>query len=116
MLTRSIVIYLILLSLPVLISQPIAYWLAQPLAEKRLEQKMSEIKRANVERYDILNKILATQLKQFEFNCGAKDMSLLRNPPFLQHPYSPARIGSWFWAGLLQLGSRYLDYSRPAAW
>ncbi|MBL0628066.1 EAL domain-containing protein [Aeromonas jandaei] len=82
MLTRSIVIYLILLSLPVLISQPIAYWLAQPLAEKRLEQKMSEIKRANVERYDILNKILATQLKQFEFNCGAKDMSLLRNPRF----------------------------------
>ncbi|KIQ80216.1 EAL domain-containing protein [Aeromonas sp. L_1B5_3] len=80
--TPSILIYLLLLVFPVLFGQPIAYWLAEPLAERMQEQKMAEIKQANIERYKIINEILSTQLKQFEFNCGAKDMALLRNPRF----------------------------------
>ncbi|MGL6336370.1 EAL domain-containing protein [Aeromonas jandaei] len=80
--TPSIIIYLLLLVFPVFVGQSIAYWLADPLAERMQEQKMAEIKQANIERYKIINEILSTQLKQFEFNCGARDMSLLRNPRF----------------------------------
>ena len=67
---------------PVVISQALVPLLSQPMAHHLLSQKMAEIKSAMAARNQELNVALTTQLKQFNYDCGAKDMALLRGPRF----------------------------------
>lgn len=68
--------------LPVVISQALVPLLSKPMAHHLLRQKMAEIKSAMAVRNQELNVALTTQLKQFNYDCGAKDMALLRGPRF----------------------------------
>lgn len=75
-------ISLLLLVIPIIASQPLSRWLDKPMAYYLLQQKMEEIKASMAERGKQLDTALSTQLAQFDFDCGAKDMVLLRDPRF----------------------------------
>lgn len=75
-------ISLLLLLLPVVASQPLSRWLDKPIAYYLLQQKTEELKAAMTERGKQLDTALNKQLAQFDFDCGAKDMALLRDPRF----------------------------------
>ncbi|MGL5773828.1 MAG: EAL domain-containing protein, partial [Aeromonas veronii] len=71
-----------LFALPIVGSQSLGLWFAKPMAFHLLEDKVTEIKAAMAERHRELDAAINQQLAQFEFNCGAKDMALLRDPHF----------------------------------
>ncbi|WP_421332708.1 EAL domain-containing protein [Aeromonas sp. 603607] len=75
-------ITVLLLLLPILASQSVGLWLTKPMANHLLEQKVAEIKRAMAIRHHTLDKAMSEQLTLFDFDCGANDMALLRDPRF----------------------------------
>lgn len=75
-------ISLLLFCLPVLASLPLSQLLGKPLAHHMLQQKREEIEAALVERRRDLDDSIRVQLAQFTFDCGQKDMALLRDPRF----------------------------------
>ncbi|VXA76884.1 Diguanylate phosphodiesterase (fragment) [Aeromonas salmonicida] len=75
-------ISLLLFCLPVLVSLPLSQLLGKPLAHHMLQQKREEIGDALVERRRDLDDSIRDQLAQFTFDCGQKDMALLRDPRF----------------------------------
>ncbi|MFQ2114146.1 EAL domain-containing protein [Aeromonas veronii] len=75
-------ISLLLFALPIVGSQSLGLWLAKPMALHLLENKVTELKEAIAERHRELDAAINKQLALFEFNCGAKDMTLLRDPRF----------------------------------
>ncbi|MGR6421829.1 EAL domain-containing protein [Aeromonas veronii] len=75
-------IALLLFVLPVVGSQFLGLWFAKPMAFHMLEEKVAELKGAMAVRHRELDAAINKQLAQFEFNCGAKDMELLRDPRF----------------------------------
>ena len=72
----------LLFIMPVAISQALVPWLSKPMAYHLLTQKVAEIKSTLTARHQELNAILTTQLAQFNYDCGNKDMALLRDPRF----------------------------------
>ena len=78
----SVWISLLLFTLPIVASQSLGLWLAKPLADYLLEQKVAEIKQALEERHKELDTALTEQLAQFDFDCGPTDMALLRDPRY----------------------------------
>ena len=78
----SVWISLLLFTLPIVASQSLGLWLAKPLANYLLEQKVAEIKQALEERHKELDTALTEQLAQFDFDCGPTDMALLRDPRY----------------------------------
>ena len=75
-------ISLLLLCLPILASVPLSQLLGTPLAHQLLQQKREEIHAALTERHQALDENIDAQLAQFAFDCGQKDMALLRDPRF----------------------------------
>ncbi|MGL5498176.1 MAG: EAL domain-containing protein [Aeromonas sobria] len=75
-------ISLLLFALPIVGSQSLGLWFAKPMAFHLLENKVTELKEAMAERHRELDASINKQLARFEFNCGAKDMELLRDPRF----------------------------------
>ena len=75
-------ITVLLCVLPILASQSVGIWLTRPMANHLMEQKVAEIKRAMAIRHHTLDKAMNEQLAQFDFDCGANDMALLRDPRF----------------------------------
>jgi len=75
-------ITLLLLALPIVASQSLGLWLTKPMTDHLLEQKVTEIKGAMVERHTELDTAINKQLALFNFDCGANDMALLRDPRF----------------------------------
>lgn len=75
-------IALLLFVLPIVGSQFLGLWFAKPMAFHLLEEKVAELKGAMAVRHRELDAAINKQLAQFEFNCGAKDMELLRDPRF----------------------------------
>ena len=78
----SVWISLLLFTLPIVASQSLGLWFAKPLANYLLEQKLSEIKDAMAIRHSTLDKAMNEQIARFDFDCGANDMELLRDPRF----------------------------------
>lgn len=72
----------LLFIMPVAISQALVPWLSKPMAYHLLSQKMAEIKGAMRARNQELNDVMTAQLEQFNYDCGAKDMALLRGPRY----------------------------------
>lgn len=75
-------INLLLFCLPVLASLPLSQLLSKQLAHQLLQEKKEEIEAALVERRQDLDESIRAQLAQFTFDCGQKDMALLRDPRF----------------------------------
>ncbi|MCX7127471.1 EAL domain-containing protein [Aeromonas sp.] len=75
-------ISLLLFALPIVGSQSLGLWFAKPMAFHLLENKVTELKEAMAERHRELDAAINKQLAQFKFDCGAKDMMLLRDPRF----------------------------------
>ncbi|WED76406.1 EAL domain-containing protein [Aeromonas allosaccharophila] len=71
---------LLLFAFPIFIGQLTVPWLSTPMTHRLLEQKVNEIETAMAERNRELDTALSHQLAQFAFDCGAKDMALLRDP------------------------------------
>ena len=75
-------IALLLFVLPVVGSQFLGLWFAKPMTFHLLKEKVAELRGAMAERHRELDASINNQLARFEFNCGAKDMALLRDPRF----------------------------------
>lgn len=73
---------LLLFCLPLLASLPLSQLLSKQLAHQLLQEKKEEIEAALVERHRDLDESIRAQLAQFTFDCGQKDMALLRDPRF----------------------------------
>ncbi|MFB2865401.1 EAL domain-containing protein [Aeromonas sp. MdU4] len=73
---------LLLFIVPIIIGQLLAPWQSTQMAYHLLQQKVTEIKMATEERNHELDIALSSQLAKFDFNCGANDMALLRDPRF----------------------------------
>lgn len=71
-------IALLLFVLPIVGNQFLGLWFAKPMAFHLLENKVAELREAMAKRHQELDDSINKQLARFEFNCGAKDMELLR--------------------------------------
>lgn len=73
---------LLLFALPILATELLSPLFTSPMAAYLLEQKVAEIKMSMAQRHADLKTAISKQLELFDFDCGANDMALLRNPRY----------------------------------
>ncbi|WP_421185622.1 EAL domain-containing protein [Aeromonas enteropelogenes] len=77
---KPIAICLGLFAFPVLLVWLLTPFLASPVNKYLLESKENELLSYEIERNNLLEYNITSQLPKFNFNCGKKDMAVLRDP------------------------------------